>query len=156
MPAYGKARNGAFYAMPSIPCCRQAQMQRDRHKRTLKPLRLFSYPVVYSALQNLLLFQKALCFFLKKESRSLFFFLQPSRLLFIHSLFEKNNVCLRHGKALIYFAESKGIQNNFLSKEGFEPPTLWFVATCSSPLSYMPFNIKFFYMQKLLLKKMNF
>lgn len=31
-----------------------------------------------------------------------------------------------------------------MSKEGFEPPTLWFVATCSSPLSYMPFFKKLF------------
>ena len=31
-----------------------------------------------------------------------------------------------------------------MSKEGFEPPTLWFVATCSSPLSYMPFRNKIF------------
>ncbi len=25
-----------------------------------------------------------------------------------------------------------------MSKEGFEPLTSWFVATCSNPLSYMP------------------
>ena len=29
-----------------------------------------------------------------------------------------------------------------MSQEGFEPPTLWFVATCSSPLSYKPFYVK--------------
>ena len=25
-----------------------------------------------------------------------------------------------------------------VSEEGFEPPTPWFVATCSNPLSYRP------------------
>ena len=30
-------------------------------------------------------------------------------------------------------------------KKGFEPLTPWFVATCSSPLSYKPFNYAFFY-----------
>ncbi len=28
-----------------------------------------------------------------------------------------------------------------LSIEGFEPPTLWFVAIDSNPLSYIPLNI---------------
>lgn len=32
-----------------------------------------------------------------------------------------------------------------MSKEGFEPPTLWFVATCSSPLSYMPLYCFLYY-----------
>lgn len=26
----------------------------------------------------------------------------------------------------------------FVGEEGFEPPTPWFVATCSNPLSYRP------------------
>ena len=30
----------------------------------------------------------------------------------------------------------------FLSQEGFEPPTTWFVAMCSSPLSYKLFLLE--------------
>ena len=30
----------------------------------------------------------------------------------------------------------------YLGKKGFEPLTPWFVATCSSPLSYKPFILK--------------
>jgi hypothetical protein len=30
-------------------------------------------------------------------------------------------------------------------QEGFEPPTPWFVATCSSPLSYKPVPIQYYY-----------
>jgi hypothetical protein len=28
-----------------------------------------------------------------------------------------------------------------MGEEGFEPPTPWFVATCSSPLSYTPMSL---------------
>ena len=30
------------------------------------------------------------------------------------------------------------MSNLFTGKEGLEPPTPWFVATCSNPLSYKP------------------
>lgn len=38
-------------------------------------------------------------------------------------------------------------------QEGFEPPTPWFVATCSSPLSYKPVPIQFYYINKSLFMK---
>ena len=28
-----------------------------------------------------------------------------------------------------------------MGEEGFEPPTPWFVATCSNPLSYRPYRV---------------
>jgi hypothetical protein len=66
-----------------------------------------------------------------------------------HRTFLKNFDSKRNFSfALLFLKKTKNFRKLyplpfFLSKEGFEPPTLWFVATCSSPLSYMPFFIFF-------------
>ena len=44
----------------------------------------------------------------------------------------------RHPKILDLTLRTKFIHYKRLGKKGFEPLTPWFVATCSSPLSYKP------------------
>lgn len=41
------------------------------------------------------------------------------------------------GKTLCSMAQKKPM-GLIVGEEGFEPPTPWFVATCSNPLSYRP------------------
>ncbi|KAK8349370.1 hypothetical protein V6Z12_A06G136100 [Gossypium hirsutum] len=43
-----------------------------------------------------------------------------------------------------------------VGEEGFEPSTLWFVATCSNPLSYRPHLVSTGFVPKRTLKKRTF
>ena len=47
----------------------------------------------------------------------------------------------RHPKIICENYRIFNLKSLILGKKGFEPLTPWFVATCSSPLSYKPFVV---------------